>query len=104
MPSPDRAEILSRAEEGFREQGRGYVVLMNDRGEPHDGFLDELRESLADEPDAETLIKATEFAVEVYVSEKEAIVIDSRPEEIYVMVVWDGGTLMVGGIDWAWTT
>jgi hypothetical protein len=30
-----------------------------------------------------------------------AVVIASRPEGIYVMVVWDGGTWMVGEILWA---
>jgi hypothetical protein len=52
VPSPDRAEILRRAKEAFREHGRGFVVVVEDREEPHYGFLDELQKLLGDEPDA----------------------------------------------------
>lgn len=37
-------------------------------------------------------IDATIVAVKTYNSEREAVVIDSRPEGIFVMVIWDGGT------------
>jgi hypothetical protein len=56
MPTPDRAEILRRVKEAFLEHGRGFVVVANDREEPHYGFLGDLRERLVDEPDAATLI------------------------------------------------
>jgi len=100
MPAPDRAKILRRAKEAFREHGRGFVVCLDDRDEPHYGFLPKLKERLRDEPDAKTLPAAAFVAVEQYHPDREAVVIDSRPEGIYVMVVWDGGTWMVSEIAW----
>lgn len=104
MPAPDRTEILRRAKEAFREHGRGFVVVVEDREEPHYGLLDELRENPAEEPEADTLIEATEFALRAYVPEAEAVVIDSRPEGIFVVIISSFATWPVGEILWGKTT
>lgn len=82
----------------FREDGRGSVVMLDYREEPHYGFLPELEERLGDEPDAKRLLSATVQVLDGYNPENEAVVIDSRPEGIFVLIVSDGGTRMVGEI------
>ncbi len=103
MPAVDRAEIMRRAKDAFREHGRGFVVVMEDREEPHYGFLPELEELLEGEPEAKTLLDAAFVALELYQPDREAVVIDSRPEGIYVMVVWASGVWTVGEIVWSRT-
>jgi hypothetical protein len=56
------------------------------------------------EPETKAQIDAVAVAVETYIPKHEAVVVDSRPEGIYVMVLWLGGTWMVGEIVWAKTT
>ena len=103
MPVLDRDEIIQRAKDAFREHGRGFVVLLDDREEPHYGFLPEFQELLEAEPDAKDLIDAVRIALETYIPEHEAVVVDSRPEGIDVMVLWLGRTWTVGGIVWSKT-
>ncbi len=100
MPAPDRAEILRRAKEAFHEHGRGFVVVLDDREESHYGFLPELKERLGDEPEAEGLISITESVLSLYRPECEAVVIDSRPEGIYVLIVSEDWTQTFGEILW----
>ena len=59
---------------------------------------------LRDEPEARELLDAVAVAVETYLPEHEAVIVDSRPEGIYVMVLWLGGTWMVGEILFEGTT
>jgi hypothetical protein len=74
MPAPDRAEILRRAKDAFRKHARGFVVVLDDRGELHYGFLPELEERLGNHSDARTLIHAAIIAVEIYDPDREAVV------------------------------
>lgn len=73
MPAPNRAEILRRAREAYLDHGRGFVIIFEDREEPHYGFLDELQTSLADEEEAAGIVRAAEDAVAAYDPEKEAV-------------------------------
>jgi hypothetical protein len=104
MPAPDRAEILRRAKDAFREHGPGFVVVVEDREEPHYGFLDELQKLLGDEPETRELISATESALMLYRPDEEAVVINSRGEGIYVLIVGPDRTQTLGEILWAKTT
>jgi hypothetical protein len=63
MSSPSRAEILHRAKEAFRKHGPGFVVVVEDREEPHYGVLPEVEERLEDDPDAKTLIDSVVVVV-----------------------------------------
>lgn len=99
MPAPDRAEIPRRAKDAYREHGRGFVVV-DDREEPHCGLLPELEELLEDEPGAETLVASLVLALRIYVPEREAVLVDSRPEGIDVKIVSETETLVIGGITW----
>jgi hypothetical protein len=103
MPTPGRSEILRLAKDAFRYHGCGFVVLLHDREEPHYGFLPELEELLEDEPEAKDLINSIAVAPETYFPEHEAVVAEARPEGIDVMVLWRGGTWVVGGIVWSAT-
>lgn len=98
MPSLDRHEIVKLAKEAFREGGRGFVSMLDDREKPHYGFLPELKEKLGAEPDAKALIESAVIAVESYDPEREAVVIDSRPDGVFAMVIWKRGTRIVGKI------
>jgi sugar/nucleoside kinase (ribokinase family) len=100
MSSPNRAEILRRAKEAFREHGRGFVVVLDERREPHYGFLDEPRSLLADEPDAEGHLSVTDSALSLYRPEEEAVVIDSRAEGIYVLIAGEDRSQTPGEIPW----
>ncbi len=100
MPSPNRAEILRRAKEVFCEHGRGFVVVLDDREETHYGFLPELEERLGDDPDARGLLSVTESALGLYRLEAEAVVIDSRREGIYVLIVGEDRSQTFGEILW----
>ena len=87
MAAPDRAEILRRARDAFREHGRGFAVVIEGRDEPRYGFLDELRENLVEEPEADTLVEATQFALKVCVPEaafKLAAADDEARESYYL--------------------
>lgn len=96
MPPPDRTEILRRGKEAFREHGRGFVVVHDGREERHYGLLEELEENLAEESDARGLLIVARKAVEEYDPEREAVLIDSRPEGIYVLIVGEKGSRTLG--------
>lgn len=55
MPAPNRTAILRRARIAFRDHGRGFVVVLDDRQEPHYGFLSELEKRLEDDLVAKTM-------------------------------------------------
>jgi len=96
MPLLDRREIVNLAKEAFREHGRGFVLMLDDREKPRYGFQPELEKKLGDAPDAKALIESAVLAVESYDPEREAVVIDSRPDGVFAMVIWKHGTRIVG--------
>jgi hypothetical protein len=100
MPRPDRAEILRRAKDTFREHGRGFVVVVEGRDEPHYGFPDELQHALADEEEAVGIVKAAAGAVAAYDPQREAVVIDERAEGIFVVIVGPVQTRVIGELFW----
>ena len=100
MAAPNRAEILRRAREAFRDHGRGFVVVIEGRDEPHYGFVDELQKTLADEEDAVEIVKAAGEAVAAYDPETEAVITDERTEGIIVVIVGPTQTRLVGDLFW----
>ena len=96
MPAPNRAEILRRAREAFREHGRGFVVVVEGRGEPHYGFVDELQKALTDDEDDADFLKAAGEAVAAYDPQTEAVVIDERAEGIFIVIVGPADTRVIG--------
>ena len=96
MPAPNRAELLRRAREAFLEQGRGFVVVVEGRDEPHYGFIDELQKALTDDEDDADFLKAAAEAVAAYDPETEAVVIDERAEGIFIVIVGSTETRVIG--------
>jgi hypothetical protein len=98
MPPLDRREIVIRAKEAFQKYGRGFLLMLDDHENPRYGSLPELEKRLGDDPDAKALIQSAVTALESYDPEREAVVIDSRPDGIFAMVVWKHGLRIVGKI------
>jgi hypothetical protein len=96
MPPPDRTDLLRRARDAYRAHGRGFFVAHDGREERHYGLLEELEENLAEESDARGLLVVARKAVEGYDPEREAVLIDSRPEGIYVLIVGEEGSRTLG--------
>ncbi len=100
----DRTGLLRRADEAYRERGRGFLVAHDDRVEPHYGLAEELEENLAEESDSRALLAVAHKAIEEYDPEREAVLIDSRPEGIYVLIVGERGSRTLGEFLWVKTT
>ena len=98
MPALDREEILQRAKDAFVEAGRGFVVLMYDRDEPRYGFLSELEELLGDYPESKRLLDSIAAALETYLPESEAVLVDFRGEAIFISIIRDSGSELVGEV------
>ncbi len=98
MSSPDRTEILRRAKEAFLKHGRGFLILMADRDDPHYSFQSEIEAGLRDDPDAKGLLAWIGLALETYRPETEAVVVEERPDGLNVLVIREGGTTIVGGL------
>ncbi|MGE5346340.1 MAG: hypothetical protein ACM3JH_10320 [Acidithiobacillales bacterium] len=96
MASSDRAELLRRARDACRAHGRGFIVAHEGREERHCGLLEELEENLAEESDARGLLIVARKAVEEYDPEREAVLIDSRPDGICVLIVGEKGSRALG--------
>ena len=92
MTRLDCVELPRRAEKAHRGHGCGFVVMLDDQEEPYCGFLPGPDEMPRDEPAAKGLIYAVKVPVETYIPEHEALVVTSRPREIYVLVLWLGRT------------
>ncbi len=100
LPDPDRPELLRRAREAYREHGRGFVIMHDGREEGYYGLGAELEESLAEECDSRGLLEVARRAIEGYDPEREAVLIDSRPEGIYVLIVGEKGSRTLGEFLW----
>ena len=80
----------------FLEHGRGFVVVVEGRDEPHYGFVDELERAIADEVEGAGILKAAKEAVTSYDRDTEAVVIDERAEGIFVVIVGPKETRVIG--------
>lgn len=89
---------LGLARDAFRENGRGFVLLLDDQEPLRYAFPSELVENLQSEPDARRLIETVHGAVEKYVPETEAVLVDFRGEAILVSIIRDAGSEMIGEI------
>ena len=98
MSHPDRRELLRRAGEAYREFGHGVLLLMEGREEPLYAFREELEERLGDEPDAKRLLDWIFVALTTFRPPEEAVVLDDRPDGIYVLVIREAGTCLVGSL------
>lgn len=90
--------LIAAARTAFRSHGRGLVVFLDGRDWPHYSTLEELRESLAFEPEAGALIAASAHALDVYDPKAEAVVVTSRDKGVYVVIVRAEGVETVGGL------
>ncbi len=93
---PDRTELLRRAREAYREDGRGVLLLIGGREEPHYALREELEERLGDEPNARSLLDWVFVDLNMFGPPEEAVVVDDRPDGIYVLVIREAGACLVG--------
>jgi hypothetical protein len=96
MSAPPPSDFLRRALEAYRKHGRGFTVAHDGREEAHYGLAEELEENLAEESDARGLLLLARKVLAEYDPEWEAVLIDSRREGIYVLVVGEEGSRTLG--------
>jgi hypothetical protein len=97
VPHPLRLELLRRARDGYRQHGRGYIVLRHDRNTLSYSTAGELEQLLADdEPGADGLLQSTANTVASYDPETEAVVVNVTPEGAFLLQV---SASFVAGID-----
>ena len=71
---------------------------MEGQEEPLYAFREELEERLGDEPDAKRLLDWIFVALTTFHPPEEAVVLDDRPDGIYVLVIREVGTCLVGSL------
>ncbi len=94
----DQKELLRLARHAFRENGRGFVLQLDDQEPLRYAFPSELVENLESEPDATSLIDSVHAAVEKYNPETEDVLMDFRGETILISIIRDTGSELVGEI------
>ena len=99
MAHPLRLELLRRALEGFRQHGRGYIVLRHDRNTLSYRTEGELEELLADdEPGAEGLLQMAVDTIASYEPGPQAVVVNATPEGVFLLRVSRDFVVGVGEI------
>jgi len=99
VPHPLRLELLRRAREGFREKGRGYIVLRHDRNTLSYSTSGELEELLGEgEPGSEGLLQMAADTVASYDPEPQAVVVNATPEGVFLLQVSAHHVVGVGEI------
>ena len=95
----DRASLVESGREGYGIAGRGFILSMDDEDEDRYVTLDELRESLRNEPEMLGLLDAAKATYDTYDPETEALVLVSQEEAIHVLLADRAGLRVLGQID-----
>jgi hypothetical protein len=97
---------IDRARAFFYHHGRGCLLFLRDgmaADEDRYGSIDEIKEALAEEPDAAALVGAATWAVGSYDPTTQAVVVQSIDDVIRVLVVSADDAEDVGGIEFSAT-
>lgn len=106
MTRPDRLPAISSARAFFYSHGRGCLLFLRDgmaADEDRYSSIDEIKEALAEEPDAAALVAAAIWAVGSYDPITQAVVVQSIDDVIRVLIVSPDGAEDVGGIEFSAT-
>jgi hypothetical protein len=88
VPHPLRLELLRRALEGYRQHGRGYLVLRHDRNTLSYSTAGELEQLLADDEAAsDELLRLAADTIASYVPGPEAVVVNATPEGVFLLQI-----------------
>jgi len=102
----ERLDAITRARSFFYHHGRGCLLFLRDgmaADEDRYSSIDEIKEALAEEPDATALVAAAIWAVGTYDPITQAVVVQSIDEVIRVLVVSPDGAEDVGGVEFSAT-
>lgn len=106
MNRAERLDAISRARAFFYSYGRGCLLFLRDgmaADEDRYSSIDEISESLAEEPDAAALVAAAVWAVGTYEPLTQAVVVQSIDDVIRVLIVSPESAEDVGGIEFSAT-
>jgi hypothetical protein len=106
MTRPERLDAIERARTSFYFHGRGCLLFLRDgmaADEERYSSVGEIKEALAEEPDAKALVAAAIWAVGSYDPIKQAVVVQSIDDVIRVLIVSADGAEDVGGIEFSAT-
>lgn len=99
MPHPLRLELLRRALEGYRQHGRGYLVLRHDRNTLSYSTAGELEQLLPDDgPASDGLLRLAADAIASYVPGPEAVVVNGTPEGVFLLQISAKDVVGIGEI------
>lgn len=106
MTKPERLEAIEKARSFFYRHGRGCLLFLRDgmaADEDRYSSVDEIKEALAEEPDAVELVAAAIYAVGRYDPITEAVVVQSVDDVIRVLIVQPDDAEDMGGIQFTAT-
>lgn len=102
----ERHDAISRARAFFYHHGRGCLLFLRDgmaADEDRYSSIDEIKEALAEEPDAAALVAAAVWAVGTYDPLTQAVVVQSIDDVIRALIVSPENVEDVGGIEFSAT-
>lgn len=106
MTKPERLDAIEKARLFFHRHGRGCLLHLRDRlAEDEDRYssVDDIKEALAEEPDAVEVVAAAIYAVGRYDPITEAVVVESVDDVIRVLIVRTDDAEDMGGIEFSAT-
>ena len=104
MTRSERLDAINRARAFFYRHGRGCLLFLRDgmaADEDRYSSIDEIKEALAEESDAATLVAAAIWAVGTYDPLTQAVVVQSIDDVIRVLIVSPDGAEDVGGVEFS---
>ena len=102
MTRSERLEAIERARLWFHQHGRGCLLYLRDgmaADEDRYSSVDEIKEALAEEPDAVEVVAAATYAVGRYDPIEEAVVVESIGDVIRVLIVREDDAEDMGGVE-----